>query len=210
MSHAPQRGGQASDQATSGGQAGTGSNRRTDQDKSTHAERRASAYEGHVHRHRGQPEHQAGRSPSVGNVDYNAAAERTITTQQLLCTHSQCILCGLAVEERSDAELYGAGRASLLVAWCLGRGVRLCRPLRPRGSQGEHVEQVERGTYDGYRSGRPSGSPSSGRGLLRLMVAAGVVAGVRSCDRRPAQRHPLSASPATVGALLGQCRWSMQ
>ena len=121
-----------------------------------------------------------------------------------------CILCGLAVEEQSDAELYGAGRASLLVAWCLGRGVRLCRPLRPRGSQGEHVEQVERGTYDGYRSGRRSGSPSSGRGLLRLMVAAGVVAGVRSCDRRPAQRHQLSASPATVGALLGQCRWSMQ
>jgi hypothetical protein len=38
MSHAPHnRGGQASDQATSGGQAGTGSNRRTDQAKSTHA-----------------------------------------------------------------------------------------------------------------------------------------------------------------------------
>jgi hypothetical protein len=29
--------------------------------------------------------------PHVGNVDYNAAAERTITTQQLLCIHSQCI-----------------------------------------------------------------------------------------------------------------------
>jgi hypothetical protein len=27
----------------------------------------------------------------VGNVDYNAVAERTFTTQQLLCTHSQCI-----------------------------------------------------------------------------------------------------------------------
>jgi hypothetical protein len=29
--------------------------------------------------------------PHVGNVDYNAVAERTFTTQQLLCTHSQCI-----------------------------------------------------------------------------------------------------------------------
>jgi hypothetical protein len=29
--------------------------------------------------------------PHVGNVDYNAATERTITTQQPLCTHSQCI-----------------------------------------------------------------------------------------------------------------------
>jgi hypothetical protein len=27
--------------------------------------------------------------PQPGNVDYNAAAKRTITTQQLLCTHSQ-------------------------------------------------------------------------------------------------------------------------
>jgi|ERR1700728_570207 len=85
------RGGQASDQATSGGQAGTGSNRRTDQAKSTHAKRRASAYEGHVHRHQGQPEHQTRRSPKWGNVDYNAVAERTFTTQRLLCTHSQCI-----------------------------------------------------------------------------------------------------------------------
>ena len=143
------------------------------------------------------------RTPSAPETAKQRHSDRTAAA-------GPCIRCGLAVEERSDAELYGAGRASLLVAWCLGRGVRLCRPLRPRGSQGEHVEQVERGTYDGYRSGRPSGSPSSGRGLLRLMVAAGVVAGVRSCDRRPAQRHPLSASPATVGALLGQCRWSMQ
>ncbi len=29
--------------------------------------------------------------PHVGNVDYNAVAERTFTTQQSLCTHSQCI-----------------------------------------------------------------------------------------------------------------------
>ena len=86
-----QRGGQASDQATSGGQAGTGSNRRTDQAKSTRAERRASACEGHVHRHQGQPEHQTRRFPTWGNVDYNAVAERTFTTQQLLYTHSQCI-----------------------------------------------------------------------------------------------------------------------
>ena len=29
--------------------------------------------------------------PHAGNVDYNAAAGRTFTTQRLLCTHSQCI-----------------------------------------------------------------------------------------------------------------------
>lgn len=29
--------------------------------------------------------------PRRGNADYNAAAERSFTTQPLLCTHSQCI-----------------------------------------------------------------------------------------------------------------------
>ena len=53
MGHAPSiRGGQASDQATSGGQTGTGSDRRTDQAKGTHTNRGASASVGHVYRHR--------------------------------------------------------------------------------------------------------------------------------------------------------------
>jgi hypothetical protein len=60
MSHAPENGADKlliRPQAER--QAGAGSNRRTYRVQSTRAERRASAYEGHVHRHRGQPEHQA-------------------------------------------------------------------------------------------------------------------------------------------------------
>jgi hypothetical protein len=65
MSHAPNYGsGQASDQATSGDQAGTGSNRRTDRQKGTRAThepvhmRITSIATG------SQPEHQARRSPA--------------------------------------------------------------------------------------------------------------------------------------------------
>ena len=35
--------------------------------------------------------------PIRGNIDYNATAERTFTTQQSLCTHSQSISSVLAV-----------------------------------------------------------------------------------------------------------------